>query len=239
MGYTIDKPVFPAKFVERVNRFVVIVNYNDKKLKCHLPNPGRMKELFAKNKTVYITLSDNNNRKTKATVVAIKHNDEIIQLDSNLVSEFLTQEFKNGLIKNYSFIRREAKFGRHRFDFVLEHNNEIVIVETKSTTRVINNVACFPDAISIRAIKHVNKLIELSRTYSVMLIFMVYRRANAFTTCFDIDPKFSEVFQKFLKYGTVLVFLVQSNLIKKNGQQFIHVNIKEKIPLVDSETVFL
>ncbi|MDO4939799.1 MAG: hypothetical protein Q4E54_07570 [Lachnospiraceae bacterium] len=61
MNYT---TVFKAKFIERPNRFIAIVEINGKKATVHVKNTGRCKELLVKGAVVYLSKSDNPERKT-------------------------------------------------------------------------------------------------------------------------------------------------------------------------------
>ena len=39
----IKGPLIPAKFVERPNRFITIIDINGDQYRSHLPDPGRLK----------------------------------------------------------------------------------------------------------------------------------------------------------------------------------------------------
>ena len=139
MNFISAGAVVPANFISRENRFIAFVEYNDQIIRCHLPNPGRMVELFKHNSKVWIRFHNKNNRKTTASLVAIELNDEIIQLDSNLVYNLIPTAFEEGTItnyENYRVVKKEITFGKHRFDLLLTDGNREVIAEVKSTTRV-------------------------------------------------------------------------------------------------------
>ena len=54
-----------AIFRNRANRFIAEVEIDGERVKAHLPNTGRCKELLIDGTTVYLKPSDNPNRKTK------------------------------------------------------------------------------------------------------------------------------------------------------------------------------
>ncbi len=237
MNFISDGAVVPANFISRENRFIAFVGYNKQKIRCHLPNPGRMVEIFKPNARVWIRFHNNPNRKTVASLVAIEVINELIQLDSNLVYNLIPLAFKAGNItnyENYRVIKKELTFGKHRFDLLLTdgYGNE-TIAEVKSTTRVIDNIACFPDAVSKRASSHVKALVELkNRGKNSMIIFVVYRHARSFIPCNDIDPEFSDVFWRAITQGvSTLILQAKSNIIQIDQEQFISTEISGVLPL--------
>ncbi len=227
-----------AKFHGRPNRFIVEVIYKKELLICHLPNPGRMKELLLPDSTVFITFHSSPNRKTKASVVAVKFKDEIIQLQSNLVANWLPKDIdRNEVpgIKNWKVKHQEFTIGPHRFDFILLNSRgEEVITEIKSTTRVKNGNACFPDGVSSRATKHLTALMNLAKKgKKAMVIIVVQRYASSFWPCDQVDPNFTKVFKKALKTPNleILVPLATSKLISESGKNYIQIKFIDKLEI--------
>ena len=225
-----------AKFHSRPNRFIVEVMYKNELLVCHLPNPGRMQELLIPNSTVFITFHSSPNRKTKASVVAVQYEKEIIQLQSNLVANWLPHDITENEvpgIENWKVKYQEYTIGAHRFDFILINSEgEEVITEIKSTTRVKEGVACFPDGVSSRASKHLTALMDLANNGKrTLLIFVVQRFATSFWPCDQVDPKFAKVFEKALKVPNlqILVPLAVSNIISKLGKNYIQIKFIDQL----------
>lgn len=236
MSIISDGAVVSANFISRENRFIAFVKYNNQIVRCHLPNPGRMVELFKPNAKLWIRFHNKSNRKTKASLVAIEVGDELIQLDSNLVYNLMPVVFDRGIISNYAkyrVMKKEITIGNHRIDLLLADgdSNEIV-AEVKSTTRVIDNVACFPDAVSERASSHVRTLIELTvQGKETMIIFVVYREASSFNPCHEIDPTFSKEFRRAIDHGvSVLILQAKSEIVKIDKDQFISTEIIGVLP---------
>lgn len=193
--------VHKARFKRRLNRFVAVVIYNQQELTCHLPNPGRMVEILIENETtVFIQLSTNPKRKTKATIVAAVVEDEIVNLDTQLFRPLLASGIEHKaleLFNDWQITKPEVKVGDHRFDFQLTIGSVPWIFEVKSTTLVNDDVACFPDAVSKRATKHVLALRNLStQGEKCGIIFLVYRKATSFSPCWHIDPEFASELAK-------------------------------------------
>ncbi len=103
----------------------------------------------------------------------------------------------------------------------------------KSTTRVVKDVACFPDAVSARASSHLSSLIRLSDEYQTMIIFMVYRRAKSFSPCYDIDAKFARIFDSAVKSGVeVRIIQCRAEIIEKHNEKYIGVSILDQLDLL-------
>jgi len=64
--------VVPGIFIKRPNRFIAHVMINGNEEICHVKNTGRCKELLIPGCTVYCSVSDNPQRKTKFDLVAVK-----------------------------------------------------------------------------------------------------------------------------------------------------------------------
>jgi sugar fermentation stimulation protein A len=200
-----------------------------------------MEELLFEGVTVLITFSDKIDRKTQASVVGVMSGAEVIQLQSNLVAKWLPEDFSKNLVpglEGWKVEKQEHTIGSHRFDFVLKDpQGNSVITEIKSTTRVKENVACFPDGVSSRASSHLNALIKMGQAgKKVMIIFVVQRKADSFWPCETVDPKFSKTFQKALKTKNldVQVPLAVSRLITKSNKQYIHTEFIGVLPIVNS-----
>ncbi|MCE7735168.1 MAG: DNA/RNA nuclease SfsA [Candidatus Heimdallarchaeota archaeon] len=238
--YTYPIAVELATFKSRPNRFIVEVEYKSKSLTCHLPNPGRMKELLNQDSIVLITLNNNPKRKTKASVVGVFKNKEVVQLQSNLVAKWLPEDFAQNLVPglaDWSIIKQEYPLGSHRFDFLLKNiEGEQVITEIKSTTRVEDGVACFPDGVSSRASKHMTKLMELANEgHKTMIIFVVQRNSNSFWPCEEVDPIFSKIFREALEVDNlnIKVVLAISKLISDKGNKFIYTEFISELPIIN------
>lgn len=235
--YIVPGPIHEAKFIRRENRFIVYVEHFGRPVRCHLPNPGRMIELIEEGRTVYIRYSDKKSRKTKASMIAIRINDEIIQLDSNFVATWVPHLINNKIIpefKHYHIIKQEITYGKHRFDFLMgDPKNREIYVEIKSTTRVIKGRACFPDAVSQRAYLHVKTLGQLSsQNIPTMTIFVVFRNAAIFGTCEDIDPKFSQQFWQSRTMGMdAYAILASTRLLDNNGELSLSISYQKLLEI--------
>lgn len=229
--YLLPGKVEPATFIRREKRFLVYVNYKDKTIRCHLANPGRMKDFFAEGDRVFIQFHNNPERKTIASVMAIEHMGQIINLQSNLVQKWLPQEFDAGHVpglENFKIIQQEVKFGHHRLDYLLKSPEHVeYVVEVKSTTRVRDEVACFPDGVSIRAQQHLKLLIEQK---NAIVIFIVQQKAKSFWPCETIDPEFTKIFAKAIQTDHVKCMVIQSEMSLVDNQ--LHTRLVGLLPII-------
>lgn len=197
--------IIPARFIERPNRFVAYVDLMGKRVKVHVKNTGRCRELLQNNAQVYLEKSDNGARSTAYDLVAVDKGGRLVNMDSNapnqVVGEWLTG---GGLYQDVSLVRPETSFGHSRFDFYTESaSGRKAFIEVKGVTLENNDVAAFPDAPSERAVKHVEELIEARRQgYEAYLLFVVQmKNIRHVEPNWDMQPAFGEALQKARRAG--------------------------------------
>lgn len=167
--------IVPAEFIERTNRFVAWVNLNNERVKVHVKNTGRCRELLVPGAKVWLAKSDSPNRTTAYDLVAVCKNGHTVNMDSQapnkVVGEWLlTKELFPDLV----CVRPETTYGNSRFDFYVETEKEKVFIEVKGVTLEQEGVVRFPDAPSDRAVKHVEELIQAKKEgYRVCVIFVI------------------------------------------------------------------
>tara|TARA_Y100000590_G_scaffold128088_1_gene146451 strand:- start:2432 stop:3142 length:711 start_codon:yes stop_codon:yes gene_type:complete len=195
----IKGPLIPAKFVDRPNRFITVININGIEYHSHLADPGRLKELLLPGANLLVRPApENSKRKTKFSTIMINHNGQLISLVSSLPNQFVKEEIlrkKLPMLKNYVLIRPEVNVENHRFDFLLQDiYGKNFFLEVKSVTFVDNWVAQFPDAITNRGTKHAFALKNLVENGEKAGILFVCQRpdANSFRTMWERDPKFAK-----------------------------------------------
>jgi len=215
----LEGELLEAEFVDRPNRFLTRVIYDNMVVESHLPDPGRLKELLVPGVTLLIKREDGPNRKTKFSTQAVYLDGQLISLNSwlpNQFVEFLLKRKSIGFLGDWDFIRREISFGKHRFDFLLERDRKPLYIEVKSVTLVENGIAKFPDSVTERGKRHVESLTEMTKDgIDCMVLFVVQRSdAKIFKPQWERDPKFAKALQKAY-YNGVNIKVIQSQ-IKKN-----------------------
>ena len=195
----IKGPLVSGTFIERPNRFITLVKVNQKIVRSHLPDPGRLKELLIPGVEVLLRPASNQlKRKTKFSTVMVRFEGRLISLVSALPNKFVKECLEKSVLpmfKNYRLIRSEIPHGNHRFDFLLNnHEGFKFYLEVKSVTYVKNGIARFPDAITARGTRHVVTLSELMQSGINSGILFVCQRDDpaSFEPMWDRDPIFSK-----------------------------------------------
>ena len=110
-----------GEFIKRYKRFFVDVKVGNNVITAHCPNTGSMMGLLKKGNIVWLSKSDNPNRKLKYTLQIIEDNKSKVGVNTHLTNMIVFDALKNSKIrefKNFDTIKREVKFGhKTRFDF--------------------------------------------------------------------------------------------------------------------------
>jgi sugar fermentation stimulation protein A len=193
----ISEKLVEATYLARSNRFLAIVKIEDEKLPSFLPNPGRMNEMLQPGVKVILRVAKKIGRKTSYDLIGVSHRDLIISVDSRIPNKLVFSALKNGDIwelKGYKGIRPEYKYDNVRFDFLLTNNSKPCLLEVKSCTLVRASRALFPDSVTVRGRKHMEKLAEaVGRGYRACVMFIVQRDdADVFSPNDEVDPRARE-----------------------------------------------
>ena len=193
-------------FVKRYKRFFVDVLLNNKLITVHCPNTGSMQGLLKEGNKVWISKSNNPNRKLKYTLQIIEDKRSKVGVNTHLTNKIVLDALENNLIKEFDKnikIKPEVKFGDNtRFDFLITKKNYKAFIEVKNVTLARKaKTAEFPDAITSRGAKHIDELIKASKKgYKIYITFIVQREdCDQFAIASDIDPEYSKLLSKAVK----------------------------------------
>lgn len=151
--------VIDGRFIERPNRFIALVDIKGSTEPVHVKNTGRCRELLVPGCTVYLSVADNPDRKTKYDLIAVQKGSMLINMDSQIPNDVAEEWLRSGaLFSENALIRREVTYGKSRFDFYIEDGTRKAFLEVKGCTLEKDGVALFPDAPTERGIKHLNEL---------------------------------------------------------------------------------
>jgi sugar fermentation stimulation protein A len=193
-------------FIKRYKRFFIDVKIGSNIVTAHCPNTGSMLGLLKKGNRVWLSKSDDLNRKLKFTVQIIEDRKTKVGINTHLTNKIvlnslLAREIKD--FRNFRTIRREVKFGENtRFDFLLINGNKKVFIEVKNVTLSRHKgIAEFPDAVTSRGLKHIKELLNAKKEgYDIYLFYVVQRDdCNKFDLAKDIDPEYCELLVKAVK----------------------------------------
>lgn len=198
----------PGLLVRRDNRFRATVVVDGLERSAHVPNSGRLGELFTPGRSIWLSPATDPARKTAYDLKLVEYNSVLVSVDARLPNPLFDEALKNGTIAGFSFdqIRREVQRGDSRFDFCLTGQSEVTWVETKSVTLVEDGLACFPDAPTSRGRKHVVGLESATQAGDRAAVVFIIQRSDA--QCFkpnvETDPLFTAALVKAARSGVLI-----------------------------------
>ena len=201
-----ENKLIPGLFIKRYKRFFVDVKINNKIITAHCPNTGSMYGLLKKGNKVWISKSNNPNRKLKYTLEIIEDNKSKVGINTLFTNKIVLHALQNNLIKEFkgvSEIKPETKFGKNtRFDFLITDKKNKSFIEVKNVTLSRKKgLAEFPDAVTTRGLKHINELENAGKkNYKIFIIFLIQRNdCEVFTIAKDIDPDYAKALKLAVK----------------------------------------
>ncbi|MEM1581180.1 MAG: DNA/RNA nuclease SfsA [Candidatus Bathyarchaeia archaeon] len=215
---TLEFDMILGTFIRRLNRFMALVDVEGKAACAHLPNSGRLMTALYPGVATYLRkFIDRPWRKSNYSMFAVQHDNVTVIVDAQF-SNFLAKEaIKRNLfidLAGYRVAGEGFKLSENpsvRLDLMLERETERYYVEVKSVTHVVDGIALFPDAPTIRGRRHVLHLSSLAnRGLKTGLIFSVQRpdalivKANK-----EIDPQFADILRVAVARG-VKIFTLKS-----------------------------
>ena len=109
-------------------------------------------------------------------------------MDSQIPNKVFKEAVENKIInlngfEGELFIKSESTYGNSRFDFYVESKEHKAYIEIKGVTLEEEGIAMFPDAPTLRGIKHINELVKAHKDgYEAYIIFIIqFKGAKYFT----------------------------------------------------------
>ena len=190
-------------FLRRPNRFIAHVEIDGREEVVHVKNTGRCKELLVPGCRVYLAPAKNPERKTKYDLVSVEKVREdgslvTINMDSQIVNDVAGEWLPvSGLFSPRAIIRREVTYGKSRFDFYVEDGERKAFLEVKGCTLEQGGVAMFPDAPTIRGVKHIDELIScIENGFDAYILFVIAMKG---VTCFCPNDQTHKAFGDALR----------------------------------------
>lgn len=193
-------PLVPARLESRYKRFLADVTLEDtgETVTVHCPNPGSMMGLKSPGSRVWLSRSDNPNRKLAYTLELVEADGTRVGINTNLPNKLAEEGLTLGLIpelSSFQTLKREVRYGEgSRVDLLLvEPTGRKVYVEVKNChLRRTAGLAEFPDSVTSRGAKHLQDLTrEVTAGHRGVMLFIVQRSdCEAFDTAPDLDPAY-------------------------------------------------
>ncbi len=186
--------VIRAAFIDRPNRFIARVDINGRRETVHVKNTGRCRELLLPGADVWLSGSDNPNRKTAWDLIAVrKSNGLLVNIDSQAPNVVVREWMER---QQYDVIVPEYTYGDSRIDFYMERGTERTLMEVKGCTLEIDGIGYFPDAPTERGVKHLRELAKAVKDG--------YRAAIAFAIQMDGITEVRPNIQTHAEFGTAM-----------------------------------
>jgi len=206
--------------LRRYKRFLADVKLgNGHVVTAHCPNSGSMLACCEPGRPVYLSHHKNPKRKLKYTWELIEMPLSLVGVNTIVPNRLTKAAIAAGNIpqlSGYDSIRSEVTYGENsRIDLLLENAGERCFVEVKNCTLVTDGVACFPDAVTSRGLKHLVELqAQVRQGHRAVMFYLVQRMdAGIFQPADHIDTEYGKELRRAIHSGVeILVYDVSINL---------------------------
>jgi len=173
-----------GRLLRRYKRFLADVRLADgREITVHCPNTGAMTGCVPPGAPVWLSHSASPRRKYAYTLELVQTGEGLVCIHSNLANRVVQEGFEQGLIDGFGRLdglRREVRYGGgSRADLCLETAGGPVLVEVKAVTLHLGGgLGAFPDAVSTRAVRHLQELAQRCAAGDrALLVFCVLHNA--------------------------------------------------------------
>ena len=202
--------IIQGRFLERANRFIAYVEIDGRTQICHVKNTGRCRELLIPNESIVYVQDhgDCTGRKTRYSLIAVKKNEYLINMDSQPPNRVVYEWISRGAFRDdVTDVKMEYKYGNSRIDVFFKRGDKSCLMEVKGVTLEDNGVARFPDAPTERGVKHVYELISaVGEGYEAYIMFVVQMKGvKYFEPNDDTHKEFGEALRQAKKAGVKII----------------------------------
>lgn len=201
-------------FIRRLNRFVAEVQLDGDTIRCHVKNTGRLRELFVPGARCVLAMAENPARATPCDLIGIYRGDVLVNVDSQAPNAAAREwVLSGGLGSGVTLLKGEYTWGNSRFDLYAERGDEKMLIEVKGVTLNIDGQARFPDAPTVRGVKHVRELIHATEEgFRCAILFVVQMDdVTSFAPNDDTHPEFGEALREATAAGVEIHAAVCKN----------------------------
>ena len=231
-----ETPLIEGKLVRRYKRFLAdVVLADGSETTVHCPNTGSMLGCQAPGSAVWLLPVDNPTRKYPLGWELVEARASVlVGINTGRSNALVAEALEHGLVpelQGFGRIRREVKIEgtRSRIDFLLsEHPHEPdCYLEVKNVTAAVDDGrGFFPDAVSVRATRHVEELAaRVKEGLRGALCFCVQRAdVESVRPADEIDPAYGRALRSAVESGVEVYALGAS--VTPQG-----VNLERQIPV--------
>ena len=119
------------------------------------------------------------------------------------IPNYVVAESLNKIFDNIKYVKQEYKYGNSRFDIYVETENDKIFVEVKGVTLENDGVVRFPDAPTLRGIKHLKELQKaITEGYRACVVFLIQmNNVKYFEPNYDTHPEFAKALEEARSNG--------------------------------------
>jgi sugar fermentation stimulation protein A len=208
-------PLIPGILIKRYKRFLADIELvTGELITAHCPNTGPMIGVCEPGSLVQVSESNNPQRKLPYTWEMIQVNSTWVGVNTALPNQVIKLVLEKKLLPElttrYETIKREVIYGKDRksrIDFLLSKTGQPdIYLEIKNVTLTQENMALFPDTITLRGQKHLQELIALiPHAKPVMLYFINRQDCDRFAPADLYDPNYGKLLRQAINAGVEIL----------------------------------
>jgi sugar fermentation stimulation protein A len=196
-------PAQEATLIERPNRFLAICKLGRKTVEAHVPDRGRCLDLLIPGRQLALVAASGPLRRTRYTALLARSGAGTwVSLDPAGAPRLVAAALESGVLPwGLRAARREITVGSSRIDLLLQPGD--VLCEVKSVGAARSGVAMFPDAPTLRGLRHLALLSRLARRGRRCAVVLCAQRTDvrAVTADAHIDPAFARALRRAAAAG--------------------------------------
>jgi len=183
---------FECILVERLNRFVIKVILDGRTQRAYINNTGRLAQYLAKGRRGFCIRNVKSN-KTDCRLFSVGKDRSAALIDTHLQMKAFEKAVEFSLIpwlKGYRILKRNVFLDSSIIDFLLECGEKKLYLEVKSAVFLDGRFAMYPDCLSTRGRRHIERLIRHVKNggFASILFIAAMAEAEAFRPNCYIDP---------------------------------------------------
>lgn len=206
--HTFEGELVTGTIVDRPNRFVVRVRFDESPERVFLGDPGALEDVLEPGREILCSPVADPDRSTGYDAIAVHVDDVFVSVRAALANDLFENALEQELVPafvNYAVRTREPQLPDHgRTDFLLDApDGQAAYVEVKSCTHVEDGVAKFPDRQTERGRRHLESLRDLHDEGDETHVVFVIQRPDVerFRPYRSVDPDFADLLSSVRSAG--------------------------------------